>query len=183
MVNAMKTTSLVAIPALLLFGFIRYYLGDFGGYSSLITIKNTILHDLSRHKFYIPYGFYLPFGTSLIIAFLNIKKIDNGFLKKSLYVLPFVFAQLLLADIARMIFLAFPIIIPISLYLFKVNYSRTTLLTVLGISIFTAIFNFIGVLKFSGLTTNNIWWALLNSLLGILIIIIVIQRLSSKSRG
>jgi len=115
------TVKMVVIPLMLFLG-IRYYFG-FTGYFSLITIKETLLYITQAGTILV--NPYFAFGTLWIISLYTIQFVKNTFLKKSLYILPFIFLQVLIAtDIFRALFIAFPIIIPISLYLFKIKNSR-----------------------------------------------------------
>jgi hypothetical protein len=107
------------IPIMILFIGIRYYFG-FTSYFSLITIKQVILYHLYFQNLLI--NIYLAFGTLWIISLFTINYVKNRFLKKSLIILPFVFLQaFLMTDIFRGFFIMFPILIPISLYLFNIR--------------------------------------------------------------
>ena len=133
LVESLKSTILVAIIPLVLFICIRYYFG-FTSYFSVFTIKETLLYISQTNTILV--NPYLAFGTLWIIILYNVRFVKNVFLKKSLYILPFIFLQILIAtDIFRALFLAFPIIIPISLYLFKIKNSRI-LITFIGLSFF-----------------------------------------------
>lgn len=131
--ESLKSTLLIATIPLALFLSIRYYFG-FTSYFSLDTIKETLLYVFQTNTVFV--NPYLVFGTLWIISLYNIKFVENVFLKKSLYILPFIFLQILIAtDIFRVLFIAFPIIIPISLYLFKIKNSRV-LIAFIGLSFF-----------------------------------------------
>lgn len=122
LLESLKSTIKIVIIPLMLFLGIKYYFGP-TNYFSLITVKETLLYIAQTNN--ILTNPYLAFGTLWIISLYCIKLIKNTFLKKSLYILPFIFLQVLIAtDIFRALFIAFPIIIPISLYLFKIKDSR-----------------------------------------------------------
>lgn len=131
--EAFKSTVKMAVIPLMLFLGIRYYFG-FTGYFSLITIKETLLYITQAGTILV--NPYLAFGTLWIISLYNIQFVKSTFLKKSLYILPFIFLQVLIAtDIFRALFIAFPIIIPIGLYLFKIKNNK--IITVfMGLSFF-----------------------------------------------
>lgn len=133
LLESLKSTILIAIIPLALFFGIRYYFG-FTSYFSLVTIKETLLYVIQTNSILI--NPYLAFGTLGIVSLYNIKFTKNSFLKKSLYILPFIFAQIFIAtDIFRALFIAFPIVIPLSLYLFKIK-NVTVLIAFIGISFF-----------------------------------------------
>lgn len=140
LIKALKSTILVSISPLFLFIVIRYYFG-FTSYFSFDTIQSTLLTVSQSHSVLIfP---YFAFGTLWIISLYCIKFIDNTFLKKSLYLLPFIFMQILIAtDMFRALFIAFPIIIPISLYLFKIK-NKLVIFTFLILSLFIMITYFL----------------------------------------
>ncbi|MCE5214150.1 MAG: hypothetical protein LLF83_05460 [Methanobacterium sp.] len=132
--KALKSTILISLPALLLFLYVRYALG-FINYLSWETISNIILYHLSSLSlFNSPYP---AFGTLWIIALLNLSKNNNPFIKKTIYLLPLIIMQLFIAtDTYRLLFLAFPIIIPLSLYLnINENTKRILMLLILSIII------------------------------------------------
>lgn len=127
---AAKKTMMISIPVLVVFLIIRYQIG-LTDYFSIETIKKVLwdhayqfnlfqkLPYLSFHTFKNP---FLAFGTLWFIFAYGLKNIENKFLKKSLYILPLIFLQILIStDIYRVLFIGYPIIIPISLYLFKID--------------------------------------------------------------
>lgn len=129
--EAVRSTILIAAIPLVLFLGIRYYFG-FTSYFSVVTIKETLLSITQLNSILIDP--YLAFGTLWMISLYNIKFVKNTFLKKSLYILPFIFMQILIAtDIFRALFVSFPIIIPISLYLFKIKNAKI-ILAFMGLS-------------------------------------------------
>jgi len=139
------------IPALTFFIGIRYYFG-FTSSFLLITIKKVISHHLKTDS--IIFNPYLAFRTLWVISLYNFKYIDNQFLKRSLYVLPFIFLQIFIStDIFRALFIAFPIIIPLSLYLFKIKDSKIILIFLL-LSIFTFLFYLFEVKEDRGLLVS-----------------------------
>lgn len=133
--NAMKWLIYILIPVSMMFISLRYFLG-FNSYYSMENIQQNInYHLISNNMLNNP---YLAFGTLWIMFACCLKNIENKFLKKSLITLPFIFLQLLIAtDSFRVLFNAFPIIIPISLYIFSTE-KKTIILILMFIS-FTAI--------------------------------------------
>lgn len=74
------------------------------------------LDKLALSVFYIPYEVYSAFGTLWLLAFLETWRTDDEFLRAGLLVVPFAFLQPLVArDIARVLFVTFPIVIPAAL--------------------------------------------------------------------
>ena len=121
LIKAIKLTILVALIPLILFISIKYYFG-FTSYFSLNTIKETLLYDLQIKNIFNLSNPFLAFGTLWILGLYALNFVNDSFLKKSLYLMPFIFLQVLIAtDMFRALFIAFPIIIPISLYLFKIK--------------------------------------------------------------
>ena len=121
LIKAIKLTILVALIPLILFISIKYYFG-FTSYFSLNTIKETLLYDLQIKNIFDLSNPFLAFGTLWILGLYALNFVNDSFLKKSLYLMPFIFLQVLIAtDMFRALFIAFPIIIPISLYLFKIK--------------------------------------------------------------
>lgn len=119
--HALKKTLLMALVPLVLFISIRYFFG-FTSYFSITTVKETVLYALQMKRIFDLRNPFLAFGTLWILSLYAIKFVGNSFLKKSLCILPLIFLQILIAtDISRSLFIAFPIIIPISLYLFKIK--------------------------------------------------------------
>lgn len=120
LIDALKSTILIITPSIVLFIFIRVFYG-LKNYISIDTVKETILYQFNNAN-NILVNPYLSFGVLWIIGLYNIKYNDNNFIKKSLIVLPFIFLQILIAtDTSRSLFLAFPIIIPLSLYVFRIK--------------------------------------------------------------
>ena len=65
---------------------------------------------------YIPYEVYSAFGTLWLLAFLAVWRTENEFLRAGLLVAPLAFLQPLIArDIARVLFVVFPVVIPAAL--------------------------------------------------------------------
>lgn len=186
LIIAIKSTALVLVPVLILFISIRYYFG-FTDYLSLTTIKEIIFYQINSNN--ILANPYLTFGALWIIGLYNIKNIENKFLKNSLYVLPFIFLQILMAtDTLRSLFLAFPIIIPLSLYVFKIRDNKI-LLIFLVLSILTLISYLISIMARSGnlstftdLLSNIISFLILPSeiLVIIVLIYIIIRNILKK---
>lgn len=186
LINAIKSTALILVSVLILFISIRYYFG-FTEYLSLTTIKEIIFYQINSNN--ILANPYLTFGALWIIGIFNIKNIENKFLKNSLYVLPFIFLQILMAtDTLRSLFLAFPIIIPLSLYIFKIRDNKI-LLIFLVLSILTLISYLISIMARSGnlsaftdLLSNFISFLILPSeILIIAVLIYLIIRNTNKN--
>lgn len=174
LIDTLKSTIILLIPVFIVFIGIRFYVG-FSSYYTLDLIESIISYHL-RHSysiFYIPWEIYTPFGLLWIISLLNLIKIDNNFIHKSFYLLPIIFIQSFIAtDIFRMLFIAFPIIIPMSLYIFRCKYSIQT---------FSILFCLSTVIIFTTLyRTENIYATILNILLSILIWVILLILLLKK---
>ena len=166
--DTLKSTIFLLIPVFIVFIGIRFYVG-FSSYYTLDLIEEIISYHV-RHSnsiFYISWEIYAPFGLLWIISLLNLNKIDNTFLNKSFYLLPIIFIQLFIAtDIFRMLFIAFPIIIPMSLYIFRCKYSIHTL---------SILFSLSTVIIFMSLYfASNIYVSILNTMLSILVWIILL---------
>ena len=129
---SIKSTTITALPALITFIFIRWYFGFSSYYFSTELLENVLHAYLylgidpyyqlpgGPHFLYIPYFIYVTFGSFWLFMLFNLKYIDNNFLKNSLYLIPFIFLQLFVGwDIRRILFIAFPIVIPIALYEFE----------------------------------------------------------------
>jgi len=184
--SVIKSTILISLPPIAVFFLIRLLYNVDSGYFSIDTIFNVLsihLSDFKTNIFWHPYRFYLVFGILWLISLLNFKKINNKFLKKSLYLIPFVFLQALIAiGYSRLFFIAFPIIIPISLYTFKEKNSIKMLLFLVILSIILVIVHFFSLLYYYDLSSYSdvmdpnsyFCWMLLNVLFGIFIIITLI---------
>lgn len=138
LLHSIKSTIITALPALIAFMLIRLYFGLSGTYNSIpyysIEFVKFILKEYLQlgvaDPYYqlfgihsplcVPYFIYVTFGSLWLFMLFNLKHIDNNFLKNSLYLIPFIFLQLIIGiDIRRILFIAFPIIIPIALYEFE----------------------------------------------------------------
>lgn len=74
------------------------------------------LDKLALSVFYIPYEVYSAFGTLWVLALLAAWRTDDDFLRAGLLVAPLAFLQPLVArDIARVLFVVFPVVIPAAL--------------------------------------------------------------------
>lgn len=108
------------VPAAAAFWYVRLVYG-LEGYLTIESVMQTIsahMTKLETSLFYLPYEIYSVFGTFWLVAVLAARRIDDTFLKAGLYVFPLVFLQPLIArDIARVLFIGFPIVIPASLVL------------------------------------------------------------------
>ena len=74
------------------------------------------LHKLALSVFYIPYEVYSAFGVLWLLAVFSAWRTDDEFLRAGLVVTPLAFLQPLIArDIARVLFVVFPVVIPAAL--------------------------------------------------------------------
>ena len=179
LIATIKSTILVSLPPIAIFLLIRLNIDNNSSFFSLeiiIVILNILVECFQMSVFFHPYRFYLVFGILWLISLVNFFKIDNLFLKKSVYVLPVIFLQFLIAsDYTRLFFIAFPIIIPISLYIFNMDYSKKYLIMLLIFSIILVFFHFLGLLYFYDLSTFSLlmdftsysYWIFLNIIYGI----------------
>ncbi len=166
LLESLKCTVKIALIPVMLFLGIRYYFG-FTSYFSLITIKETLLYIVQADTLFV--NPYITFGTLWIISLYNIQFVKNTFLKKSLYILPFIFIQALVAtDIFRVLFIAFPIIIPISLYLFKIKNAKI-IMVFMGLS-FLMIWTYLLIIPPNGQLLELIMFPLEILILSLLII-------------
>jgi hypothetical protein len=189
LISAIKLTIIYSIPPMIIFCIIRFIYGFDSNYFSINTVYNIIsihFRTIENNIFIHPYLVYISFGIFWVISLLNITKIDNYFLGKSLYLIPFVFLQVIIAtNYSRLLFIAFPIIIPISLYIFKVNFSKRRLKLFIVLTLFLLIIHFIGILIFIELNPysklmipeNYIYYALYLVLFDIYSVIILIYLL------
>ncbi|TFG21229.1 MAG: hypothetical protein EU529_13840 [Promethearchaeota archaeon] len=188
--SSILSTLLISIPPISVFLIIRYTMHFIAVYYSHITIIITLqrhLNVININIFFHPYMFYLTFGVLWLISFLYFysKKIENPFLKKSIILLPFIFLQGFFAiDYTRPIFIAFPIIIPISLYLLKNPLQRKYLILILIITLILLISQIIGPLYFFRSTPkiiiefeSYVYYVLLSSLFTIYLMLILVYLL------
>lgn len=127
--KALKSTLLISLPALLIFFYVRYSLGlvNYLSLDEIVRISSNLFHSLNLFNNPFP-----AFGTLWIISFFSIRNIDNPFIKKSIYLIPLILLQLFIAtDSFRALFLAFPIIIPMSMYLNKVKNNKIILVLII----------------------------------------------------
>lgn len=182
LIDALKSTVLILVPVLILFISIRYYFG-FTDYLSPATVKEIILYQINSNNILV--NPYLTFGVLWIIGLYNIKNIENKFLKNTLYVLPFIFLQIFIAtDTLRSLFLAFPIIIPLSLYMFKIK-DKKIISIFLIFSIFTIISYLISITDLPTLTNllfNFVSFLILPSeiLVTVILIVLLIKNIPLK---
>ena len=152
--NTVILTLLISLPPIAVFFIIRFIIGFNSNYFSLemifYVLSTHIQNFQSISLFLHPFLIYQVFGILWLISLLNVKKIDNSLLKSSLFLLPFIFLQIIIAtNYGRLLFLAFPIIIPISIYMFKdEGLRKNTLLFTLIIAIILFIFHIIGTINF-----------------------------------
>jgi hypothetical protein len=131
-VNAIKKTILMLTISFIIFISVRYYYG-FTGHFSLNTIISMIEFHIKNHCSLLV-SYFLTFSSLWLIAFLNLNEVKDDFLKISLITLPFIFIQTILAtDIFRILFIAFPIIIPLSLYIHKIKVMKLSIYFLLSI--------------------------------------------------
>jgi hypothetical protein len=99
---------------------LRLFYGFGGGLAARIQRGVAAqLHKLELSVFYLPYEVYSVFGTLWLLAVVCSRRIENKFLQAGLLVAPLAFLQPLIArDIARVLFIIFPIVIPAALVVF-----------------------------------------------------------------
>jgi len=150
--SSILSTLLISIPPISVFLGIRFILG-FGPFSFLFSLIVFILKwnlfMFSRSLFYHPYNYYQTFGVLWLISFLYLKKIEKPFLKKSLILIPFIIVSGSFC-FSRLIFLGFPIIIPISLYLLKNPLQRKYLIFFLILTLILLIIQITGAFYYFG---------------------------------
>ncbi|KAF5057528.1 hypothetical protein DSECCO2_355810 [anaerobic digester metagenome] len=130
--NAIKKTILMLAIASIIFISIRYYYGFTSHYSLTNAIDMIKFHINNQSMLFVSY--FLTFSSLWLIALMNLNEVKNDFLKISLITLPFIFLQMLLAtDVYRVLAITFPIIIPISLYIYKVKKAKLYLYFLLSI--------------------------------------------------
>jgi hypothetical protein len=196
-ISTIKYTILVSILPVTVFFLIRVFVDGNSSYFSLDTILNVLSVHLECFQisvFFHPYRFYLVFGILWLISLIIYFRIDNFFLKKTIFLLPLIFLQALIATgYSRLFFIAFPIIIPLSLHLFKINYSKKYLIIILISSIILVFLHFFGLLYFYETSTfssimdfnSYFYWIFLNIIYGIftsLILVYIIFYNSSKEK-
>lgn len=116
------------------------------------------LHKLELSIFYIPYEIYSAFGTLWLLALLygyrhvvaaphsdsRERRFNDGFLVAGLLVAPFAFLQPLVArDIARVLFILFPVVIPTALAVIE-TLARHTAYSLIALAGVAAIAGVIG---------------------------------------
>ncbi len=127
-----KAILMLAIPTIIFIS-IRYYYGFTSHYSVASAIGMLKFH-VNNYSILLFASYFLTFSSLWLIALLNFNEIKNDFLKISLISLPFIFLQILLAtDVYRVLAITFPIIIPISLYIYKVKKVKLFLCFLLSI--------------------------------------------------
>jgi hypothetical protein len=113
-------TLVAGLPAGAVLLGLRLYYG-FGG-ELAARIQRGIaaqLEKLALSVFYLPYEVYSVFGTLWLLALLCSRRIKSKFLQAGLLVAPLAFLQPLIArDVARVLFIIFPIVIPAALSVF-----------------------------------------------------------------
>ncbi len=152
LLSSIKSTLLISIIPVVVFFLIRFIYGFDANYFSIDLVGNTILthyRTFQSNIFIHPYLIYLPFGIFWLVSLINLRKLDNIFLKKSIFLIPFIFMQAFIAtNYSRLLFIAFPLIIPISLYIFKINFSKKLLISLFGLASILSVVHFIGVIYF-----------------------------------
>lgn len=111
---SLRNSVAVALPAVAILLAVRVYFGT-GEYHSAGTIEDVL--EFHSHESILRIGFlaYSTFGVLWLLFLFGLKKANDRFLRYSLVFVPLVFAQLIIAtDIARMLFIAFPVVMPIA---------------------------------------------------------------------
>lgn len=127
--KALKSTLIVSLPGLMIFVILRYFYG-LVNYLSLDNISSITSYHLSPNIFF--NNPFPAFGTLWIISLFNLIHIESSFIKKAVYLIPLIILQIFIAtDTFKVLFLAFPIIIPLSLYLYKTKDNKIILLFII----------------------------------------------------
>ena len=104
---------LISCPAILIFTILRLFIPYSGTYEELWFLFH--IENLQSTL----YNIFLTFGPLWFMAFFNFD-CKNKFLRYSYWILPlFIFQIILASNIFRLIFLSFPIVIPLALLEFK----------------------------------------------------------------
>ena len=185
-IAAFKSTAMVAIPAMILFAAMKIFLQPTPVPAGLV-IKAVFAYYKSVGLLYLMSQTYMPFGSLWLLNVANLKQIDNTFLKVGIYVMLFVviIETTLLGgtDVFRIIFILFPVIIPVSLYSFKIKYKPSIIYSICGITILLIISSIIYI-KHSVLTEVGIFSAYYSNLFQILILaILVASQLKNQDRS
>lgn len=119
-------TGIYSLPGILLFILIRIAFQDSGlEYFSFESIRNIIMmhfENFEINPLFPLFKFYLPFGFLWIIAFYNFFKTEKEILKNLAWIVPFGFAQVILAlSYDRLLFILFPLIFGLSINFFVNN--------------------------------------------------------------
>ena len=131
--KAIKKAILMLAIAFIIFISMRYYYGFTSHYSVTGAIDMLKFHA-NNHSMFLFASYFLTFSSLWLIALMNLNEIKNDFLKISLISLPFIFLQILMAtDVYRVLAITFPIIIPISLYMYKVKKAKLFLYFLLSL--------------------------------------------------
>jgi len=123
--------TLPVVPVVVLFLLFRYFIDPAGqNYISINYIIQIMLYQSSQlfGIFRIFLMTFLPFGIIWFIFMYYFKSTDNSFIKNSFILLPFILAQLVIVTtVFRVIFVAFPIIIPVFLFFIRDENSNSTI--------------------------------------------------------
>jgi hypothetical protein len=164
--NKIYRTLLVSAPAILIYFCLRLIpcTGTYEGSWLLFHLENL------PSTFY---NIFLAFGPFWILAFFNFEN-KNRFLRRSYWIIPVFIAQIIFAsNIYRLIFLAFPIIIPLGLIELKHYHQRINKYSVFFIILAqTTITVFYILKKYLGFDFLNIVYFPLIAITIILLIII-----------
>ena len=156
-IHSCISTFLSSIIPLIVFVLIRLSLGDLGAdyfnLNSIINILKLHYQNFLINPFYPFFQFYLPFGMLWILSILGFSKNKVEFLKILTVIVPFALFQVILAvSHGRLLFILFPIIIPLSidfLRKLKLNkYSQNKILLLLSVSIFFLSAHLLGLILF-----------------------------------
>jgi hypothetical protein len=158
--ESIKSTFLLSLPALAVFLGIRYLL-RFGAYYNSYSTGTLVIMIENFAKVGLPilYQLYMPFGILWVLFVVTLikKKIKSDFLKSAVWLVPLMALQILVAgDIFRVIFLAFPIIIPIALYYLREKISLKSYFALSGICVISMALTIIFWYKYRLAAVGNI---------------------------
>jgi hypothetical protein len=185
-ITAFKSTTIVAIPALILFAAMKIFLQP-PPVPAETLIKAVFAYYKSVGPLYLMSQTYMPFGSLWLLNIANLKQIDNLFLKVGIYIMTLVvlIETTILGgtDIFRIIFILFPIIIPISLYSFKIKYPSVITYSICFVTILFMIVSIIYIIH-SVLTEVGTFSAYYSNLFQILVLtILVASQLKNRDRS
>ncbi len=147
--KVLGSTLLVSIVPAICFGIVRLIYGLELSIITFYTLKIVFLVNIRNHQlnfFYHPYTFFLSFGILWIVFLVVLGKMNNDYLRRTLFFLPFVFVQGFLGtSYSRLFFYAFPVIIPISLTIYRNKIKPKFFIIILILAISLVFFHVISV--------------------------------------